>query len=163
MPHFSASVVLYFQINSLTASTYNAKIDHSWDYMIAEAFEIHNMWKADGWDAAAKKCKEYNFSSVYQSRAIRQRASKPETERMIVAAFRVGSIGFTAGTYEMFSEAGIYIKENSPYAYTFILTGNSGYIPSDKAFNYRVIANSDAYSVKERLWSLAKWMFYSIF
>lgn len=37
------------------------------------------------------------------------------------------------------------------------------YTTDDKAFNYRVIANSDAYSVKERLWSLAKWMFYSIF
>lgn len=116
---------------------YEAQIDHSWDYMIAEAFEIHNMWKADGWDAAAAKCKEYNLSSVYQSRAIRQRASKPATERMLVAAFRVGSVGFTSGTYEMFSDHSRYVKENSPFEVTFLITGNAGYIPSAAAYDYR--------------------------
>ena len=116
---------------------YEAQIDHSWDYMIAEAFEIHNMWKSDGWDAATKKCKEYNFSSVYQSRAIRQRASKPATERMLVGAFRIGPIGFTAGTYEMFSDHSRYVKENSPYEVTFVVTGNAGYIPSAEAYDYR--------------------------
>ena len=116
---------------------YNAQIDHNWDHMISEAMEIHNMWKSDGWDAAAKKCKEYNFSSVYQSRAIRQRASKPKTERMIVAAFRVGSIGFTQGTYEMFSDHSRYVKENSPYDINFIITGNAGYISSAAAYDYR--------------------------
>lgn len=56
---------------------------------------------------------------------------------MEINAFRVGGVGFTTGTYEMFSEAGIFIKANSPYEYTFLLTGNSGYIPSEKAFGYR--------------------------
>ena len=121
----------------VASQQYNAQIDHSWDYMIAEAMEIHNMWKSQGWDAAAKKCKEYNFSSVYQSRAIRQRASKPKTERMIVAAFRVGTIGFTAGTYEMFSDHSNYVKEHSPYDINFIITGNAGYIASEAAFDYR--------------------------
>lgn len=113
------------------------RIDHSWDHMISEAMEIHNMWKSDGWDAAAKKCKEYDFSSVYQSRAIRQRASKPATERMLVGAFRVGPIGFTAGTYEMFSDHSLYVREHSPCEITFIITGNAGYIPSAAAYDYR--------------------------
>ena len=116
---------------------YEAQIDHSWDYMIAEAFEVHNMWKFDGWDAAAAKCKEYDFSSVYQSRAIRQRASKPATERILVGAFRVGPIGFTSGTYEMFSDHSRYVKEHSPYEINFIVTGNAGYIPSAEAYDYR--------------------------
>lgn len=116
---------------------YEAEIDHSWDYMIAEALEVHNLWKSKGWDAAAAKCKEYNFSSVYQSRAIRQRASKPASERMLVAAFRVGSVGFTAGTYEMFSDHSLYVKEHSPFDINFIITGNFGYIPSTAAYDYR--------------------------
>ncbi len=37
------------------------------------------------------------------------------------------------------------------------------YTTDDEAFNYRVIANSDAYPVSERLLSLVKWLFYSIF
>ena len=121
----------------VTSVKFDAEIDHSWDHMISEAFEIHNMWKSDGWDAAAAKCKEYDFSSVYQSRAIRQRASKPASERTLVAAFRVGPIGFTAGTYEMFSDHSRYVKEHSPYDINFIITGNLGYIPSKEAYDYR--------------------------
>jgi hypothetical protein len=37
----------------------------------------------------------------------------------------------------MFAESGIQVKEDSPYAVTFLLTGNSGYIPSDRNFAYR--------------------------
>ena len=37
----------------------------------------------------------------------------------------------------MFSEAGIDIKKRSPYEITFLLTGNSTYVPTDKAYNYR--------------------------
>ena len=121
----------------VASEKYEAQIDHSWDHMISEAMEIHNMWKSDGWDAAAAKCKEYDFSSVYQSRAIRQRASKSQTERMSVAAFRVGTIGFTSGTYEMFSDHSRYVKENSPFEITFLITGNAGYIPSAAAYDYR--------------------------
>jgi hypothetical protein len=52
-------------------------------------------------------------------------------------AFRVGGLGFVTGTYEMFSESGLQIKTRSPYGYTMVLTGNSSYIPSDRAFANR--------------------------
>ena len=124
------------QIKSVSLR-YEVAIDHSWDVMISEAMEVHNLWKSVGWDAAAAKSKEYNFSSVYQSRAIRQRASKPATERVLIGALRVGPIGFTAGTYEMFSDHSRYVRENSPFDINFIITGNAGYIPSAEAYDYR--------------------------
>ncbi len=37
------------------------------------------------------------------------------------------------------------------------------YTTDDKAFNYRVMANSDMYSIAERLSAMFKWWFYSIF
>jgi hypothetical protein len=49
----------------------------------------------------------------------------------------IGDVAFTTGTYEMFSDAGRYVKENSPFPVTFLITGNSGYIPSAKAYEYR--------------------------
>ena len=52
-------------------------------------------------------------------------------------AFRVGGVGFTTGTYEMFAESGIQVKEGSPYEFTFLITGNSSYIPSLRSFEYR--------------------------
>ena len=49
----------------------------------------------------------------------------------------MGGVGFATGTYEMFSESGIQIKARSPYEFTMVLTGNSGYIPSERAFENR--------------------------
>ena len=37
----------------------------------------------------------------------------------------------------MFSDQGLYIKEHSAYDVTFLITGNSGYIPSEAAYAYR--------------------------
>ena len=116
---------------------FEAEIDHSWDHMLEQAKEVYDLWKATDNKTGNALGKTYGFTSVYQARAIKSRYEMEKTRTLEINAFRVGGIGFTTGTYEMFSEAGIYIKENSPYAYTFILTGNSGYIPSDKAFNYR--------------------------
>ena len=60
-----------------------------------------------------------------------------KTGMLDIGAARVGGIGITSGTYEMFSESGTYVKENSPYAATVVITGNSSYIPSEAAFGYR--------------------------
>ena len=107
------------------------QIDHSWDAMYTEADEVFKLWKSNGLEAGTEKAKEYGFSSVYQARAIRTRSQKPKTDSMELNVFSIGDIGFTAGTYEMFSESGAYVKENSPFAVTFLITGNSGYIRKD--------------------------------
>ena len=66
-----------------------------------------------------------------------RRAGMDMTDHLEINAIRVGGIGFTTGTYEMFSKSAIFVKENSPYPFTFLLTGNFTYIPSDDAFEYR--------------------------
>jgi len=112
-------------------------VDHSWDHMVPQADEVYALWKATDKPTGDKLGKKYNFSSVYQARAIRDRAKMGKTIELELNAFRVGGVGFTTGTYEMFSESGIQVKEGSPYEFTFLLTGNSSYIPSDRAFNHR--------------------------
>ena len=81
--------------------------------------------------------KQYGFTSSYQARAIRSRAAMSMTTQLEVNAFSIGGIGFTTGTYEMFSTHGLYVKENSPFDVTFLITGNSGYIPTPEAYDYR--------------------------
>ena len=122
---------------SFKREMFEAPIDHSWDHMLPQANEVYDLWKSVGKPEGDALGATYGFTSSYQARAIKSRATMPESRSMEVNAFRVGGVGFTTGTYEMFSDAGIYIRANSPYAYTFLLTGNSGYIPSDAAFNYR--------------------------
>ena len=112
-------------------------VDHSWDHMVPQANEVYALWKSTDKPTGDALGKKYGFSSSYQARAIRDRAKMGKTIELELNAFRVGGVGFTTGTYEMFSESGIAVKEGSPYEFTFLLTGNSSYIPSDRAFNHR--------------------------
>ena len=60
----------------------------------------------------------------------------PTTE-MELNAFRVGGLGFTTGTYEMFTESGKAVRDGSPFDFTFLVTGNATYVSSTTAYDYR--------------------------
>ena len=112
--------------------------DHTWDHMLEQANEVFDLWKSAGINAGNALAKTtYGFSSVYHARAIRTRASRKATDQLEIRAFSIGGIGFTTGTYEMFSTNALELKEKSPFDITFVITGNSSYIPSKAAFEYR--------------------------
>ena len=112
-------------------------VDHSWDHMLAQANEVYDLWKSAGKTAGDALGKTYGFSSSYQARAIRSRAAMGKTIDMQMGAFSIGGIGFTTGTYEMFSDNAIFVKEHSPFETTFVITGCSSYVPADVAYTYR--------------------------
>jgi len=116
---------------------FDAPIDHTWDHLLNEAKEVYDLWKSAGKSAGDALGKTYNFTSSYQARAIISRAGKPASEKLEVNAFSICGVGFTTGTYEMFSDQSNYVKEHSPFEITFLITGNSGYIPSREAYEYR--------------------------
>lgn len=132
------------------------QIDHSWDEMVPQANEVYVQWKAQGKAAGDALAKDYGFSSVYQARAIRTRSEKPETDELELNVFSIGGIGFTAGTYEMFTQSGRYVKDNSPFAVTFLVTGNSGYIPTREAYDYRSYEADTGYFVQGTAETLAE-------
>ena len=119
------------------AKQHVVQIDHSWDNMIDQANEVYDLWKTEGKTAGDALGKQYGFTSSYQARAIRDRKKMTLTGELTIGAFRIGPIGFTHGTYEMFSDHSNYVKENSPFEITFLITGNSTYIPSAAAYDYR--------------------------
>ena len=114
-----------------------AEINHDWDHMLNEANQVYDLWKSAGKSAGDALGKTYGFTSSYQARAIRSRAAMGKTQDLEINAFSIGGIGFTTGTYEMFSDHGIYVREHSPFDITVIITGNSGYIPTPEAYDYR--------------------------
>ena len=120
-----------------TGTMFEVEIDHSWDHMLAQANEVYDLWKSAGKTAGDALGRQYGFTSSYQARAIRSRAAMSKTAQLEVNAFSIGGIGFTTGTYEMFSTHGLYVKENSPFDVTVIISGNSGYIPTPEAYVYR--------------------------
>ena len=113
------------------------EIDHSWDHMLAQANEVYDLWKSVDKSAGDALGKTYGFTSSYQARAIRSRASLGKTAQLEINAFSICGVGFTTGTYEMFSDHSNYVKKNSPFDVTFVITGCSGYIPTPEAYEYR--------------------------
>ncbi len=112
----------------------DAPIDHSWDHMLSQANEVYDLWKSTDLATGNQLAKTYGFSSSYQARAIRSRAAKGAAEQLELNAFSIGELGFITGTYEMFTDASLYLKANSPFEKTFIITGNHTYIPSKDAY-----------------------------
>jgi len=121
-----------------TARAYvEAPVDHSWDHMLPQATEVYDLFKKTDRPTADVLGREYNFSSCYQARAIISRSQMGPSRTMELNALRIGGVGIAVGTYEMFSESGLEIKSRSPYAYTMVMTSNSSYIPSRRAFANR--------------------------
>lgn len=112
-------------------------VDHSWDPMIEQANEVFDLWKTVGKEEGDALGKTYNFTSSYQARAIRTRYNMGKTTEMELNAIRVGGLGITTGTYEMFSESGKAVREGSPFDFTFLVTGNATYVSSTTAYDYR--------------------------
>ncbi len=121
-------------------------INHSWDHMLSQANEVYELWKSTDLATGNKLAKTYGFSSSYQARAIRTRAAKGPTEQLELNAFSIGELGFITGTYEMFTDSSLYVKANSPFEKTFIITGNHTYIPSREAYEiYRCYESDTGY------------------
>jgi len=139
-----------------TRVVFPAEIDHSWDHMLDQANEVYDLWKSQGKAAGDALGKTYDFTSSYQARAIRSRANMSATRDLELNAFSIGDIGFTTGTYEMFSDAGLYVKRNSPFTFTFVITGNSGYIPSAAAYDYRSYESDTGFYAKGTAEKLAE-------
>ena len=58
---------------------------------------------------------------------------------MPIYALKVGPLGFACAPYEMFGANGMFIKEWSPYAMTFVVThcnGSKSYLASKLAFHH---------------------------
>ena len=117
--------------------TLDATVDHSWDHMLVQANEVYEVWKSQGKEAGDALGATYGFTSSYQARAIRSRASMALTIPMEINTFCIGGVGFTTGTYEMFSTNALFVKENSPYETTFVICGTYTYMPADIAYTYR--------------------------
>lgn len=113
------------------------EVDHSWDHMAAEAAKVVGVWKQQGLEAGHKLAREYGFSSAYHANAITSRSIYKGEQTKTLTALRVGNVAFINNDYEMFCDHGQYVKENSPYDVTFVITGCSGYIANEAAYDYR--------------------------
>ncbi len=113
------------------------RCDHSRDSEVGNAKLVNAAWTA-GNDALAKElCAQYGFGSAYAAGSVISKASRGETETMLICALSFGDIAFVTAGYEMFSTTQQEIKAASPFRMTFVLSCSQeahGYMPSYQSY-----------------------------
>ena len=115
-----------------------APVNHAFDHLYDQAAAINDYFKSTGDRATADKmCADAGISSVYHADTIVANRKRGQTMTMELNVYSIGDIGFIFAPVEMFDTNGMYIKENSPYAMTFICCYANycqGYMPSKLAY-----------------------------
>lgn len=115
-------------------------VDHTDDAMAADAQKIISYHRENNDLNGAKAMgAPMGIHSYYHACAIVRRADLGEYQDMTIYAASVGELGFAFAPYEMFSSNGAFVKENSPFAATFMVGYSNAaypYIADDRAFEY---------------------------
>ena len=118
--------------------TCNHDLDVS-GYDLTQAQQIVDLKNSDQFDRAKTLCIQYGYNSPYHASAVIGRSRRTEKSSTIdISALAIGDVGFAVAPYEMFDTNGMQIKEQSPYAMTFVCAyscGRYGYIPSSLAWD----------------------------
>lgn len=146
-----AHAVAQYAINALPGLTAveckglsSAQVEFSYDVnhddaeLVPQAKEVLELAKTSA-TAAEAKAKELGMQSVLHAQHIVGRQLRPMTEKMELNVVKVGGMAFVAAPYEMFSQSGVYIRENSPFDVTVICScanENQGCFATKEAYDY---------------------------
>jgi len=123
----------------LSKQMYECKINHDMEEKLDDAKKVSALYSATDRDTGNVLARQLGFSSVYHANAVIRRAGLEQTRLVELNAISVGDFSFIAAPYEMFANHGVYIKENTPFEMTFVISccnGAHGYIPSTDAYDY---------------------------
>lgn len=137
---------------SATEYKYTGKVDHTRDHLVPEAIQVKALYESTDRATGNKLARELGLTSVYDASGVLTKSGLPETRDMNIYAISVGQLGFIGAPYEMFAAHGMYIKENSPAAMTFVCSccnGANSYVPTKEAFDYICYESTIGYYVGE--------------
>lgn len=103
------------------------------------AAQLWSMFEQEGYDKANAAAREAGFKSIYECRSIIMSGSYGKTKNVNINVLSVGDISFTIFSGELFGTLGRYIRENSPYDMTFMVTcanGYNGYFPDERGYGF---------------------------
>ncbi len=108
--------------------------------LYAQASEVVELKSKEGIAAADRLAKEYGLYRYLEAGSIVGRAKYPDQLPITLNVLAIGEhLSFAFAPYEMFSEHGSFIRTNTPYDMTFLVScanGSEGYLPSTAAMEY---------------------------
>lgn len=111
-------------------------MNHDHEDKLEQAKEVNALGNTETANALAK---QYGLGSYMEAANVLQRVNRPATGTMELNAFYVAGMAFITAPYEMFSDNGIYIKENSPFDMTLLCTNANdwnSYCATEEAYDY---------------------------
>ena len=115
----------------------NCSVEHAGEELLVQCMEIQQIRYNEDKAKADQMARDIGLSSAYHANAIVSRSKMGATDQRTLNVFRIGSVSFTTGTYEMASEHAGELKAASPFEYTFQICGNTKYIPREEAIDYQ--------------------------
>lgn len=106
-----------------------------------EACEVTRAYSTGGNEACNPLIEKYGFTSLWEAIAVKSRYTAADTIDLPLSALSVGGLSFVFAPYEMFAPNGVFIKENTPFDMTFVVTcanGSNSYLPTRRAYDYGV-------------------------
>lgn len=122
-----------------THAVHQAFVDKSENHLIPNAQAVYAVWEqTNDFGAAVAADPTGSIVSPYHAGSILSRGNASEAPRELkLNAYSVGEIGFVTVTYEMFDTNGRFVKDNSPFDTTFVMSmcnGADTYIAAEYAF-----------------------------
>ena len=121
-------------------SVHQGPVNHCENHLLGYAEEIVKLWKeTNDLSLCREKANAYGIHSPYHAGSIIRKASMSGELQFGLGAGRIGDLGFAVLPYEVFDTNGKHIKDNAPFAMTFILECANGfdlYIPSKQGFEH---------------------------
>ena len=127
---------------TLTQRHCEAIYDHSEDHKLDDAKKIQAAWAASdvstAYASAMAAVPDAEIYSPYHAFSIISRSRQTAYSKSLeLNAVRIGNVAVATFPYEMFDVNAMFVKDNSPFDTTFILSlcnGNSGYLAAEYAF-----------------------------
>ena len=123
-----------------TTATFEGPVNHADEHLLEVASEAGVVWRQTNSVAEVRKAfLDKGIHSPYHASAIITRSKLGDYLPFDVWAISIGDISFAIAPYEMFDTNGKYIKDNTPFDMTFVVTvanGGNGYFPSEIAWDH---------------------------
>jgi len=115
-------------------------VNHTQNHLVPYAEEIVKLWtETNDYALCAAKGRVHGINSPYHAGAIIRKAGMRGDLKLGLGAGCIGELGLAVLPYEVFDTNGMHIKDNAPFAMTFILecsNGSNSYIPSMRGFEH---------------------------
>lgn len=111
------------------------------DMNLAAVASIVKAYYEDGHTIAETKtfAESYGLASLYHANAVASRGGLGDHYDIEISALSIGEFGWALAPYEMFDASAKYVRDNSPFAYTFVTgysNGANGYFPTEYCYEY---------------------------